>query len=100
MPYMRRNLAAKRAALARADAIVAVSSAIARDLRERAPELSVTRLEVIPNPVDVDAIATSVAAAPRPQAGPYAVFVGKLEPNKGVRHLVPALAAARLPWPR
>jgi glycosyltransferase involved in cell wall biosynthesis len=99
VPYMRRNLAAKRAALARADAVVAVSSAIARDLGERAPELWATRLEVIPNPVDVDAIATSVSSAPRPQAGPYAVFVGKLEPNKGVQYLVPALTAARLPWP-
>jgi glycosyltransferase involved in cell wall biosynthesis len=99
VPYMRRNLAAKRAALARADAVVAVSSVIAHDLRNRAPELVNTRIEVIPNPVDLDAVAASVAAQSRPVAGPYAVYVGKLEPNKGVRHLVPALAASGLPWP-
>ena len=99
VPYMRSNLAHKRAALARADAIVAVSSTIASDLRARAPELAGTRLEIIPNPVDIDAIAATAAARPRPQAGPYALFVGKLEPNKGAQFLVPALAASRLPWP-
>jgi glycosyltransferase involved in cell wall biosynthesis len=98
IPYMRRNLAAKRAALARADAIVAVSSAIARDLRVRAPELAGSRLEIIPNPVDVTSIVRAATAAARPLPEPYAVYAGKLEPNKGAQYLVPALAAARLPW--
>ncbi len=53
IPYMQLNLARKRTGLARADAIVAVSSTIAADLRARAPEIATTRLEIIPNPVDV-----------------------------------------------
>jgi glycosyltransferase involved in cell wall biosynthesis len=98
IPYMRGNLARKRSALSRADALIAVSSAIARDLRSRAPELSRTRLETIPNPVDVEAIAAAALANRPPAHGPYAVYAGKIEPNKGVQHLVPALAAAKLPW--
>src|SRR6266511_5474702 len=55
IPYMRRNLRWKRETLSRADAVIAVSSTIARDLRVRAPELALagTRVEIIPNPVDV-----------------------------------------------
>jgi glycosyltransferase involved in cell wall biosynthesis len=97
VPYMRGNLRRKRTALARADAVVAVSTALARDLRERAPELSATRLEVIPNPVDLAAV--RAPAGPPPIDGPYAVYVGKLAPNKGSAFLVPAVRAARLPWP-
>ena len=37
-------------------AIVAVSSAIARDLRERAPELAASSIYTIPNPVDMHAL--------------------------------------------
>ena len=40
IPYMRANLARKRRGLAGADAIVAVSSTIAADLRARAPEIA------------------------------------------------------------
>ncbi len=65
IPYMRANLARKRTGLARADAIVAVSSTIAADLRARAPELAATRIEIIPNPVDVDG--TACDARPRPR---------------------------------
>lgn len=98
VPYMRGNLQRKRTALARADVVVAVGSAIARDLRERAPELRQTRVEVIPNPVDLAAV-RAAAAGPPPLAGPYAVYVGKLAENKGAAFLVPAVQAARLPWP-
>ena len=89
IPYMRGNLARKRRALARASVVIAVSSAIARDLRQRAPEVGGGRLETIPNPVDVDAIRQVAAERGRPSELPYAVFAGKLEINKGVRHLVP-----------
>lgn len=98
VPYMRGNLRRKRAALARADAVVAVGSAIARDLRARAPELSQTRVEVIPNPVDLAAV-RAAAAGPPPLDGLYAVYVGKLAENKGSAFLVPAVQAARLSWP-
>ena len=83
IPYMRANLARKRRGLAGADAIVAVSSTIAADLRARAPEIADTRLEIIPNPVNVAKLrATAVATLP-PMHTPYALYLGKLAPNKG-----------------
>jgi len=99
IPYMRANLSLKRQSLASADVVVAVSSTIARDLRERAPELRATRLETIPNPIDVAGVRTQAARQDRPMSSPYAVFVGKLEPNKGVAKLLSATERARLDWP-
>lgn len=99
IPYMRANLARKRTGLAGADAVVAVSSTIAADLRARAPELARTRMEVIPNPVDITALRRLAAAAPPPVDGPYALYVGKLAPNKGTAHLVPVAERAQLDWP-
>ena len=104
IPYMRRNLAMKRTGLARADAVIAVSTQIAADLRARAPELAHTRIEVIPNPVDVAAL----RAAPRPtshlrpptspEGAEYALYLGKLAPNKGTQYLVDVVANADLDW--
>jgi glycosyltransferase involved in cell wall biosynthesis len=99
VPYMRRNLALKRLALAGADAVIAVSSTIAADLEARAPELRGTRIEQIPNPFDLAAIRTTAAAAPAPQATPYAVYVGKLEPNKGADLLPDVAVRAALGMP-
>ena len=99
IPYMRGNLARKQQALARADAVVAVSSTIARDLRERSTALGRTRLEIIPNPVDIAGIRLAAAATAPPLAGPYAIFVGKLEQNKGADFLLPAVDRAGLAWP-
>ena len=107
IPYMRRNLAWKRATLADADAVVAVSSTLARDLQVRAPELraAATRgraaplIEVIPNPVDLEAIRSASSAKPVGLPDRYAIFVGKLAPNKGVAHLIAAAARAHLQWP-
>jgi glycosyltransferase involved in cell wall biosynthesis len=96
---MRGNLARKQQALAGASAIVAVSSAIARDLRERSSPLASARIEVIPNPVDVAGIRRAAQAAAPPVKGPYAIFVGKLEHNKGTDYLLPALERAGLSWP-
>jgi glycosyltransferase involved in cell wall biosynthesis len=99
VPYMRGNLDRKQRALARADAVVAVSTAIARDLRARSSLLAASRIEIIPNPVDVDGIMREARAAASPLKGPYAIFVGKLEQNKGVEYLLPAVDRAALPWP-
>jgi glycogen synthase len=99
IPYMRGNLARKQAALADADAIVAVSRAIGRDLRERAPHLDGDRIRVIPNPVNLERLDAAASATRPPLPGHYAVFVGKLEVNKGVRYLLPAVERAQLPWP-
>lgn len=98
IPYMRANLLRKRTALASADAIVAVSSTIADDLRSRAPEIATTRLETIPNPVSLDSL-REAAAAPAPLGGAFAVYVGKLAPNKGAGWLVDVARRAGLRMP-
>ena len=99
IPYMRGNLARKRTGLAAADALIAVSSTIAADLRARAPELAKSRMEVIPNPIDVMALRAATVKAERPMSGPYALYLGKLAPNKGTAHLVDVVTQAGLDWP-
>ena len=105
VPYMRANLRRKQDALARADAVVAISSAIAADLRARAPALrsdprgrarglSPDAVTIIPNPVDVRAVQAEAAGQPVPLDRPYLLYAGKLETNKGVSKLLPAIAAA------
>ncbi len=95
IPYMRRNLSMKRRTLARADVVIAVSRAITADLKARAPELASTRVETIPNPVDMSDL-TPASSHP---ADPYVLYAGKLAPNKGVQYLLPALDAAPITWP-
>jgi glycosyltransferase involved in cell wall biosynthesis len=88
---MRWDLAAKRAALRRAGATLAVSEAIASELHAA----GIPRVEVLPNLVDADeahAVARDAPSFPVPER--YLLFVGKLEPNKGAHLLVPAVAAA------
>lgn len=99
IPYMRTNLARKRVGLAAADAVVAVSSRIASDLRARAPELAHTRMEVIPNPVNIAELRARAAASVPVVDGPYALYLGKLAPNKGTSHLVGVVEQAQLDWP-
>jgi glycogen(starch) synthase len=99
IPYMRANLARKRSGLARASAVIAVSSTIAADLRARAPELAATRLEVIPNPVDIARLRATAAASTAALRGPYALYLGKLARNKGTDHLLRVARDADLPWP-
>ena len=98
IPYMRANLRTKRRTLANASAIIAVSSAIAQDLRARAPEISATPLYTIPNPVDMAAL-DRARAAPAPFDGPYVLYAGKLATNKGVQALLPAIERAGLDLP-
>jgi glycogen synthase len=96
IPYMRRDLTLKRAALRRAGATLAVSEAIAAELRAA----EVPRVEVIPNVVDPEetrALAAGPASFELPAR--FLLFVGKLEENKGARRLVPAVAAARTGLP-
>ncbi|MEO8074936.1 MAG: glycosyltransferase family 4 protein [Acidobacteriota bacterium] len=99
IPYMRANLERKRRGLAGADAIIAVSSTIAADLCARAPEIAGTRLEIIPNPVNVAALRAAAAASAPPMQQPYALYVGKLATNKGTSHLVSTVERAALDWP-
>jgi glycosyltransferase involved in cell wall biosynthesis len=100
IPYMTRNLEWRRRTLSEASAVIAVSSAIARDMRARAPELARTRIELIPNPVDVQRIRSAAqTVAPDDIRRPYAIYIGKLAPNKGSHKLIPAIDAAGLTWP-
>ena len=99
IPYMRANLARKRTGLAGARAIIAVSSTIAADLKARAPELPASRIVVIPNPVNISDLRARAAAAPSPLDSPYALYLGKLAPNKGTSHLVRVAEDAGLDWP-
>lgn len=96
--YLRSNLRRKQQALLNADAVIAVSSTIAADLEARAPELARARMEVIPNPVNTTAVRERAGAAPS-MAGPYALYVGKLAPNKGTSYLVDVVRNAELDWP-
>ena len=104
IPYMRANLQAKRTGLAGADAIIAVSTQIASDLRARAPELASARIEVIPNPVDVSALrraeggGTRSGEATADDTEPYALYLGKIAPNKGTQYLVDVVTKADLDW--
>jgi glycogen(starch) synthase len=99
IPYMRANLARKRTGLAAADAVIAVSTTIAADLQARAPELHSTRIEVIHNPVNVSDLRAHAAGAAAPLDEPYALYLGKLAPNKGTSHLVSVIEQADLDWP-
>lgn len=91
VPYMSWDLVDKRAALARAGAAIAVSEAIAAELRAA----GVPRVQTIPNIVDANEAGRVAAETPRidlPER--FLLFVGKLEANKGADLLVPALARA------
>jgi glycosyltransferase involved in cell wall biosynthesis len=99
IPYMRANLARKQRGLGNATAIVAVSSTIAADLRSRSAELASARMEIIPNAVNVQALRESASSSSAPIAGPYALYLGKLAPNKGTSHLIRVIERARLDWP-
>lgn len=99
IPYMRANLARKRGGLAGADAIIAVSSTIAADLRARAPELASSKIDVIPNAVDITDLRARASSSTPPLPAAYALYLGKLAPNKGTEHLVRVAEQAGLDWP-
>jgi glycosyltransferase involved in cell wall biosynthesis len=96
IPYMQLDLRLKQRALRRAGAVLAVSHAIARELHAA----GIPRVEAVPNIVDPEE-ARALAQEPPSFALPerFALFVGKLEENKGARLLVPALASARAQLP-
>jgi glycosyltransferase involved in cell wall biosynthesis len=86
LPYMLAHVRRRAALLARADAVVAVSSYIARRLRGVVPP---QQIHTIPNMVDCAELARLAAEPPEtPQHGPFLLYVGKLEPNKGAALLV------------
>jgi glycosyltransferase involved in cell wall biosynthesis len=91
IPYMQIDLREKRRGLARAGATLAVSEAIAAELRTA----GVPRVQVLPNIVDgreAEELAGEAPSFPLPER--FLLFVGKLEENKGARLLIPSVAAA------
>jgi glycosyltransferase involved in cell wall biosynthesis len=99
IPYMRANLRHKQASLAEADVVVAVSGYVAAALRTREPRLGGSRIEVIPNGVDIAATRADAGLTSRPLPGRYALFAGKLAKNKGAHLLVDIVERARLDMP-
>lgn len=96
IPYMRGDLRAKRDALGRAGATLAVSEAIARELKDA----GVPRVETIPNIVDVrESLALAAGEPSLALPDEFLLFVGKLEENKGARLLIPAVARAQTGLP-
>jgi phosphatidylinositol alpha-mannosyltransferase len=71
---------------------IAVSEAARRTVAAHFPGT----YDVVPNGIDLDAFQS---AAPRPdtmpRGRPHVLFVGRLEPRKGVAHLIRAMAAVR-----
>ena len=96
--YLAANLRRKQEALVNANAVIAVSTRIADDLRARSPLLKDVAIDVIPNPVSTSAIAAFLEK-PSPLTEPYAVYVGKIAPNKGTHFLVDVVRRAELDWP-
>jgi glycogen synthase len=88
---------AERAALEAADAVVAVSSEMRRDLL-RHYSLAPERVHVIPNGVDIGTYRPVPGRARLEQFGidpgrPYVLFVGRISRQKGLPHLIRAIPA-------
>ena len=88
----------------RADRVICQTQAMADDI---ARELRVeqNRLAVLPNPVDVEEIRSSIGLNPTPQtvsrsnAGPHLLALGRLSPEKGFDLLLLAFASVRKEFP-
>ncbi|MEV5413234.1 glycogen synthase [Thermopolyspora sp. NPDC052614] len=86
---------AERTALLAADAIIAVSEGMRRDVLACYPEIPEDRVTVIHNGIDTDEYAPDpgtevLAARGIDPARPYAVFVGRITRQKGLVHLLHA----------
>lgn len=86
---------AERTAVLAADAVVAVSEGMARDVLASYPELDPARVHVIHNGIDADLYAPTDAVDALERHGvdlatPYAVFVGRITRQKGLAHLLRA----------
>jgi starch synthase len=91
---------AEATALHAADAVIAVSQGMRRDVLEAYPSLDPDRVHVVYNGIDPDAYAPVAATDVLERHGvdpaqPYAVFVGRITRQKGLAHLL--RAADRIP---
>src|SRR6187200_322037 len=85
----------ERTALEAADAVIAVSQGMRRDVLECYPALDPARVEVVYNGVDADEYAPDAGTDVLERHGvdpsrPSVVFVGRITRQKGVAHLVRA----------
>ncbi|MBE3009582.1 glycogen synthase [Microbispora sp. NEAU-D428] len=86
---------AERTALHAADAIIAVSEGMRRDVLTAYPEVSAERVRVIHNGIDTEEYAPSRGTEALVKHGidpavPYVVFVGRITRQKGLVHLLHA----------
>jgi len=86
---------AERTAVLGADAVIAVSRGMARDVLASYPELDPARVHVVYNGIDAEQYApvehTDVLERfGIDPSGPYAVFVGRITRQKGLAHLLRA----------
>ncbi|GAB3556608.1 glycogen synthase [Spelaeicoccus albus] len=86
---------AERTAYLAADAVIAVSEGMARDIRSAYPEIPADRLHVIYNGIDADFYHPDAADDVPRSLGidperPYVTFVGRITRQKGVPHLLRA----------
>jgi glycogen synthase, Corynebacterium family len=86
---------AERTALTAADAIIAVSEGMRRDVLACYPEIPEDRVTVIHNGIDTDEYAPDHGTAALDRHGidparPYVVFVGRITRQKGLVHLLHA----------
>jgi len=86
---------AERTAVLGADAVVAVSRGMARDVLASYPELDPTRVHVVYNGIDAERYAPTTDTDVLERLGvdpavPYALFVGRITRQKGLAHLLRA----------
>ena len=86
---------AERTAVLAADAVIAVSKGMARDVLASYPELDPQRVHVVYNGIDAQQYAPDMATDVLERNGvdpdePYAVFVGRITRQKGLAHLLRA----------
>ena len=86
---------AERTAVLGADAVIAVSQGMARDVLASYPELDPARVHVVYNGIDAELYAPTTATDVLERHGvdpgvPYALFVGRITRQKGLAHLLRA----------
>jgi starch synthase len=87
----------ERTAILDADAIIAVSNGTKADIRRAYPDVAEERIHVIYNGIDLDEYqytddTTALEKYGVDAARPYVLFVGRITRQKGVTHLVDAIA--------
>ena len=86
---------AERVAVEGADAVIAVSEGMARDIRVSYPEVDPARIHVVHNGIDAQEYSPTEASDALHRYGvdpavPYVLFVGRITRQKGLAHLLRA----------